>query len=575
MLQSIKEGGELTTVSSVNDALRELRDRYQKSLPDKLEEIAALWESIKGAAILDAEKVQTFYRHVHGLTGSGATFGLTALSNASRILEATIKLEMVNAERLTGLVSERVETQWGDVKLAADRPDIEVSLPTATPESLDVTSPSLMGAEILKKSEKIKILLLGNDVEQAHKLEMQLGHFGYAVKVVHDSSMLRSLVGEVAPAVIIMDIVFSAEGLPEPLAVAGLAAEVVGNIPVIFISSATDLNARLASVRAGAAAYLTKPVDIGLLVDKLDKLTSVAAQDPFKVLVIDDSPSLASYYSLTLQAAGMEVQVVTDPLKMIDTLDDFSPELILMDMYMPGCDGLELAQIIRQQEAYVSTPIVFLSAEKNIEKQLEALELGADDFLTKPIQAPHLVSSVTSRIKRYRTLRSFMVRDSLTGLLNHTKLKEELGLEIMRAQRQNSKLVFAMIDIDFFKKVNDNYGHPTGDRVIKSLSRLLQQRLRKTDIVGRYGGEEFAVILRDTDGASAFAALDHIRVAFEQIRQHSDLGEFSVTFSCGLAEFPLASTKAKDLSSVADRALYQAKHAGRNRVVMAEASASE
>lgn len=564
----------MTTTASVNDALRELRERYQKNLPAKLDEIDALWESLQLAEILDAEKVQTLYRHVHGLTGSGATFGLTALSNASRILEATIKQDLVNAERLSGEVSDRIQAQWRDMKLAAIRPDVELLVHAEKAGQAATVKTSAVAVEP-PKNEKANILLVEDDIEQACNLELQLGHFGYAVKVLHDSSLLKATVAETAPLVIIMDIVFPEGGLPGHLATAGLSDEVKTAVQMIILSANRDMNSRLTAIRAGAAAYLTKPVEIGLLIDKLDKLTSVATQDPFKVLIIDDSPSLASYYSLTLQSAGMDVRVVTDPLKMLDALKDFVPELILMDMYMPGCSGLELAQIIRQQEEYVSTPIVFLSAEKNVEKHLEALQLGADDFLTKPIQAAHLVSAVTAKVQRYRTLRTFMVRDSLTGLLNHTKLKEELDVEIMRAQRQKSKLVFAMIDIDFFKNVNDNYGHATGDRVIKSLSRLLQQRLRKTDIVGRYGGEEFAVILRDSDGTHAFAALDHIRIAFEQIKQHSDVGEFAVTFSCGLAEFPVNAINANELSGAADKALYEAKREGRNRVVMAKSTAEK
>jgi diguanylate cyclase (GGDEF)-like protein len=236
-----------------------------------------------------------------------------------------------------------------------------------------------------------------------------------------------------------------------------------------------------------------------------------------------------------------------------------------MDMYMPGCTGEELAKVIRQQEAYVSVPIVFLSTETDTGRQLAAMQIGGDDFLTKPIRPEHLVSAVAARVHRYRVLRSYMERDSLTGLLNHTRLKEQLEVEVKRARRQGRSLAFVMIDIDRFKLVNDTYGHPTGDRVIKSLSHLLQQRLRRTDIIGRYGGEEFAVILTDTDGPTAIKLLDEIRAAFAQVRQQADGGEFSVTFSGGVAELSRFDSAA-DLGSAADRALYQAKREGRNRV---------
>jgi diguanylate cyclase (GGDEF)-like protein len=237
-------------------------------------------------------------------------------------------------------------------------------------------------------------------------------------------------------------------------------------------------------------------------------------------------------------------------------------------MHMPGCTGLELAAIIRQQPAYVSIPIVFLSTEANRDRQLAAMHLGGDDFLTKPIKPDHLISAVTSRVQRARTLRSFMIRDSLTGLLNHTNTREHLDIEVARAQRQHGLLTLALLDIDHFKAVNDTYGHPTGDRVIKSLARLLQQRLRKTDIIGRYGGEEFAVILPHTDGLTAVKLLDEIRATFAHVRHQVDDCAFSVTFSCGIACFP-DYADATQLTHAADQTLYDAKRSGRNQVLLA------
>jgi diguanylate cyclase (GGDEF)-like protein len=165
-------------------------------------------------------------------------------------------------------------------------------------------------------------------------------------------------------------------------------------------------------------------------------------------------------------------------------------------------------------------------------------------------------------------LRSFMVRDSLTGLLNHTAIKDQLDGEVAWAIREKKPLSFAMVDIDHFKLVNDSYGHPVGDRVIKSLSRLLKQRLRTSDLVGRYGGEEFAVVLVNADGPTAMKVLDTIRDDFSQLRHLAEGKEFPVTFSCGIADvsqFP----DATKLSDAADKALYKAKHAGRNRVMLA------
>ena len=553
----------MSTDSGINDALKILRERYRKDLPGKLAEINTMLETVQHSAEYDASALQNVHRMVHSLTGSGATFGLTQLSNACRVLENSLNQVIKNPGKLTDVKAHQISEQWNEVQQAAAHPDIE------DPNIYESSNHTTGLAASVKSDDKGYILLVEDDLEQAHNLELQLGHYGYAVKVLHDTVSLNAAVAGHTPKVIIMDVVFPEGNMAGPQAIMGLAEPAKRNVPVIFLSSRVDILPRLSAIRAGAVAYLTKPVDIGILVDKLDTLTSESAPDAYRALIVEDSHALADFYALALQSAGMETAIVTDPLKILKKLNDFSPELILMDMYMPGCSGLELAKVIRQQEAYVSTPIVFLSAETDIEKQLTALQFGADDFLTKPIQPAHLVSSVTSRIQRYRVLRSFMVKDSLTGLLNHTKIKQELALEIVRAQRQNNTVIFAMIDIDFFKKVNDTYGHPAGDRVIKSLSRLLQQRLRKSDAIGRYGGEEFAVILKDTELQSAYTALDNIRRAFEQIVQHSDTAEFSATFSCGLAAFPEFSTD-EDINNAADRALYEAKGLGRNRVVIAK-----
>ncbi len=195
------------------------------------------------------------------------------------------------------------------------------------------------------------------------------------------------------------------------------------------------------------------------------------------------------------------------------------------------------------------------------------MSLAGDDFLVKPIDPLQLISAVTLRVRRARLLNSFMVRDELTGLFNHTSIREQLAREVVRSARLNTPLSFAMIDIDFFKKINDSYGHAAGDRVIKSLARLLKQRLRGTDIFGRYGGEEFAVIVTDTDASAAAKVLDEIRSVFSRLIHVSDSREFSVTFSCGVADvkdYP----DAISISEAADKALYQAKKKGRNQVVI-------
>ncbi|MDX8399788.1 MAG: diguanylate cyclase, partial [Gallionellaceae bacterium] len=340
-------------------------------------------------------------------------------------------------------------------------------------------------------------------------------------------------------------------------------------IPVIYITQHSEFNSKLAAVRAGCNGYFTKPVDVRLMVDYLDKLLSAddESENPFRILIVEDMLSIAQVNANILQEVGMKTHIVTEPALALQELQDFNPELILMDMYMPLCSGSELAQVIRLHPEFVSIPIVYLSVERDLLKQLGAMSQGGDDFLTKPIDPNHLISSVSIRAKRYRDIRSHIIRDGLTGLLNHSRIKEELDAELTRSAREGKPLAFAMIDLDHFKSVNDTYGHPVGDRVLKSLSRLLKDRLRKTDRVGRYGGEEFAVILPNAGREQAIMLMDNIREVFSQDVHLADDGRgFFVTFSCGIVCYQSGGEHI-NIVKLADDALYQAKHEGRNRIV--------
>lgn len=541
--------------SDFAEKLKALVDAYAAQLPGKLEQIEQMW-ALLPKENWDQNGYETLHRMVHSLTGSGKSYGFSALSDVARSLEIVLK-QLVQAKVLPdGEMQHRIDNLLAELR--------QVSIKQDGSSPLGGTAVAV--GRVLPAPRRI--LIVDNDTGFAEGIRSQLGYFGYDVRVFGSLADFRRALPEIGDAVVVMDIAFP-EGNQEGVRVMKEIQQ--GRdvpVPVIFLSAHDDLEARLEAVRAGGIAYFNKAVNLSSLIDKLDDLTSTQPVAPYRVMIIDDSPAITAFYAVVLEQAGMVTSVVNDPLEVMGPLIEFSPDLILIDMYMPGCDGMELAKVIRQFEAFVSIPIVFLSAEKDIDKQLSAMTLGGDDFLTKPIQPQHLVSSVSSRIRRSLLLRSFMVRDSLTGLLNHTAIKDQLAREVARARRQGTPFSFAMVDIDHFKRVNDTYGHPVGDRVIKSLSRLLKQRLRENDSVGRYGGEEFAVIFSDTDGPTAVKVLDTIRHDFSHLRHLADGTEFSVTFSSGVADGGVF-CEVTALSDAADKALYQAKHAGRNRIVLA------
>jgi diguanylate cyclase (GGDEF)-like protein len=407
--------------------------------------------------------------------------------------------------------------------------------------------------------------------EQAEQLAQRLAFFGMAAVALDSANAFRSAMLERHPAAILMEVDFSGPGLGLQLAEAAQEG-LEQKIPLLFFSHQdTDTPTRLAAVRAGGMEFFTGSLDASNLFERIEVLTHVAQYEPYKVLVIDDSKAQATHTERVLNSAGIITRTLLEPLQAMDQLADFQPDLIILDMYMPACNGPELAKVIRHNDRYVSVPIIYLSAEDDLDKQLDAMSEGGDDFLTKPIKPRHLIATVRNRAARARSLKSRMVRDSLTGLYNHTHTLQLLEDARLRAERESQPLSFAMIDIDYFKKVNDSYGHPMGDRVIKSLALFLKQRLRKSDHIGRYGGEEFAVVMPGTDAATAQRVLDDIRQRFAQIQFSAQPHDLSCTFSSGIAQLS-PGLDAKLLSQQADQALYVAKHGGRNQVQVFDAN---
>jgi diguanylate cyclase (GGDEF)-like protein len=540
-----------------------LAKAYTDEIPGKLTQMRSVWDQFCDQK--DQRLLITLHRLAHNMAGSAATFGLHSLSDHARRFDLFLKKILDTQLPPTADQEQQVFAFLDALYRVSPQKAAEKVTVFQSYQGSDV-SRNRLGSE-LQRQHKL-VFIVDDDPIVASELSLQIGYFGYQVKTFHQLKDLTEAIHEQIPAAIILDIMFP-EGHLAGIEIIEQVQEIYHvHIPLIFTSIRNDMEARLQAVRAKGDAYFTKPVQVGSLIDKLDWLTSHRQEEPFRVLIVDDEVSLANYHATILQQAGMLTCCVTDPMQVLQPLVEFRPDLILIDVYMPQCSGLELASVIRQQETYISVPIVFLSTEMNQGKQQDAMRLGGDDFLTKPIRPERLIGAITSRVERYRILRSLMIRDSLTGLLNHTRTKEQLDLELVRAEKYHQPLAFVMLDLDHFKSVNDLYGHASGDSVLKSLSRLLLQRLRQTDIVGRYGGEEFAVVLTNTDGVGAVHVMNEIRDGFAQIRHYANGKEFTVTFSCGIACYPDYQDN-RNLCDAADEALYRAKNSGRNCVVLA------
>ena len=544
-------------MAAVAAEMARLRMAYLDHLPAEIDELASLATRLAGSEA-DRPGMETLHQRLHKLAGSGGTFGLKTLSERARSLETQVQAWLGNS---LGRVDAAARRDFA-ARVAALRDTLgEVGTTVAA------LHPEI---EVLKEpGDFIHAWLVEDDELLGQELERVLKQFGFAARRFTRIGDAEAASGSEKPDILIMDVLFSEDGenATEVLTLRPTLREL--GCPMIFISSAGDFQSRVRAARLGAEAYLQKPLDVPRLVDRIEKIFEKRRAPPQRVLIVDDDVSLAEHYRLVLLGAGMTVEVLNHPENLIDAMSNFRPELVLMDMHMPLYSGADLAGVIRQHENWVSLPIVYLSAETDFDKQVLALGRGADDFLTKPIADAQLIAAVRVRVERARQLDDQISRDSLTGLLKHASIKEAAKAELLRSRRTGKGVALAMLDIDHFKKVNDTYGHAVGDLVIKSIGTLLRQRLRKTDHIGRYGGEEFVAVLPECDGEAARRILEDVRKRFAALHFRHEGEPFSCTLSAGLvcsSQHP--EIGAAELLVLADQALYTAKRGGRNQVSM-------
>jgi two-component system cell cycle response regulator len=295
-----------------------------------------------------------------------------------------------------------------------------------------------------------------------------------------------------------------------------------------------------------------------------------------RILIVDDDKAQCGHLARIVEkwdAVPIVAQTTADALQLYRDAD---PDLVLLDVLMPNIDGYKLARIFKSDGKYI--PIILLTALEDLDSKRRGLAAGGDEFLSKPVNVLELQIRVSSmlRIRRLtneledvnRQLQTFASVDPLTQLMNRRVLDERLEQEFARATRHKHPLAVLMLDVDHFKMVNDAYGHPVGDRILAQVGGVITTTIRKTDVAGRYGGEEFLVLVPETAGTGAQVLAERLRHAVASSGRDGT-GLPVVTVSIGVASTELGAPSAQDLLRRADEALYEAKKAGRDRVAIA------
>lgn len=374
------------------------------------------------------------------------------------------------------------------------------------------------------------------------------------------------------------------------------------HIPVLMVTALSDIEDRIKGLEAGADEFLTKPINDTPLFARVKSLSrmktvidelkmrnktnaalgasAIEMKDDFtktKILIINDDVIQAKNITKMMTKISTEVKIITDPAQ-IDTFVGYIPDLIIISCQLDKGDPLRIAVMIRSKEQFNHAVIMLMAEEENIPMVIKGMELGINDYFIYPVDENELIARLRTQLKRKQyqdNLRdeleqsvNLSIKDGLTAVFNRHYFDIHINQVIRKSVESIRPLSLMMFDIDHFKMVNDTYGHQCGDEILKTFTNTLKSMFRVTDLISRYGGEEFSVLLSDTPLNQAMNIAERVRLAIESLNFKIPNQEtiLKKTTSIGVSEYKNGES-VEEFIGRTDKALYEAKETGRNKVV--------
>lgn len=535
----------------------ELCVRYLQSWTDTWAKLNNLANSVGNNGDFK-ENLHALCSEFHKLAGSGATYGFPSVTRDARDAENCIK-NMLDAEQK---FSQDIKEEIGQYISSID--DVLAdALKALNPGTRFEESNDLAANRALAP----KIVILDTDTEYAASLAAQLEKKKHEILVWDAKNDPFHIIEAERPQVVISNYYLGnwagidlCKKVKSELRFSGII--------FIFLGSETLLQDRWKSVRAGGDSFFSKPVTLELLTDYLDKAFASAWESPIRITLVEDDTSQACFWEMILSKAGYHVDACNSPEEALNSLENFHPDLLLIDVGLPGIDGFELAEVIRQDPHHLVLPIIFMTANTNMpDNKIQATQVQGDEFLTKPVTTEHLLACIRSRSQKAIQIREMFETDSLTRILNRSSLFRQLDRLIGQCTRYKENMSVGIIDIDHFKNINDTHGHQAGDYILTSLVQFIRENIRISDIFGRYGGEEFVLLFPSQSKTEAANILEKLLSEFREKEYLLPNGEtVTVSFSGGVAEFPSDGNDRDQVFAAADTALYTSKNNGRGRI---------
>lgn len=519
--------------------LEELRVRFRESTAERLREMFQQLDALDRDPA-DAASLQALLRHFHALSGLGATCGYLRITELGDEAEgAMLPMQRSGAVPPTSMLG-----HWRALANDVQR------------ELLGEDAETMTAKE--EKAGGFDVLIVESDAESVSTLTGALQEQGVAARVASTCAEGMAALDARMPDALIFDAVMPDGNGYEVLE--AMRAHSGGDAAgAIVLSEPLNFVDRLRAMRGGADAFVNNPLDLQGVIRRVLAFRSRRELPPRRILAVEDDATQRFLLQRVLGGAGYEVAVCSDPNLFEQTLLEFMPDLVLMDVYLSDNDvrGYDLVRYVRQNELFAGLPVIFVTSATERKARLESATSGGDLLISKPVDWQMLLAQVESLLQRATVMRDRAERDVLTGLATRAVFEARARQRLGRT----GPAALALVDIDRFKSINDTHGHQSGDRVLSSLGALLRRCVRPSDVAGRYGGEEFALLLEGVTGEQAVPIVERMLTEFAAI-EHGAVGK--VTFSAGAAtlEGSFDATFRR-----ADAALYEAKRSGRARVI--------
>nr|WP_242050617.1 response regulator [Oculatella sp. FACHB-28] len=505
---------------------------------------------------LDSELWQQAKQEAHTLAGSLGTFGLSEGSQLARWIEQTLKTESpLSQDEVTYL------QEW----VSLLRQEVERS----TTE--DTTQTPI-------EDEHPLLLIVDRDRPLANQLIAEAPAWGFRAEVAANLTRARDKIHLQPPDIVLLDPAISPT-MAESLTLLADLNKQVPPIPAIIFTEHNELTERLEVARLGGRTFLQKSLPLSQVLESINQVLHQADQAKAGVMVVDDDPKLLAIVRSLLEPWGLNITTLADPRQFWETLEATSPRLLILDIEMPQINGIDLCQIVRNDSRWSSLPILFLTAHTDADTVNQVFSVGADDFVSKPIVGPELVTRIINRLERIRFLQNLAETDPLTQVSTRQKAAQELDKLLRLAKRHNQPLCLFVLGLEQFEQAGDRphhslTSHSPANEILRQTGELLRRSFEPEDVVARWSEKEFVIGVYGIDKQDGAQRLKNLLNALRQEsfadsgmpnsntpnsntskRAAQSLDTSRLTFSAGVAQYPENGDSLNTLYQAANSAL--------------------